>query len=74
MQLADIRAITTADIPALLPLVEQYWIFEDIAHFDHLLANGSPAVHAALGARPDLEPVTTRGRFRLYRVRAGSRP
>lgn len=34
MQLADIRAITAADIPALLPLVEQYWIFEDIAHYD----------------------------------------
>ena len=31
---AEIRAVATADIPALLPLVEQYWIFEDIAHFD----------------------------------------
>ena len=31
---ADVRPVTAADIPALLPLVEQYWIFEDIAHFD----------------------------------------
>ena len=30
----EIRAITSKDIPALLPLVEQYWIFEDITHFD----------------------------------------
>ena len=26
--------MTAADIPALLPLVEQYWIHEDITHFD----------------------------------------
>lgn len=31
---AEIRPLTGKDIPALLPLVEQYWIFEDIAHFD----------------------------------------
>ena len=31
---ADIRPITSKDIPALLPLVEQYWIFEDVAGFD----------------------------------------
>jgi GNAT superfamily N-acetyltransferase len=31
---AEIRAIAAADIAAVLPLVEQYWIFEDIAHFD----------------------------------------
>jgi len=31
---ADIRAATAADIPALLALVEQYWIFEDIPGFD----------------------------------------
>ena len=31
---ADIRAVTAADIPALLPLVEQYWIYEDITHYD----------------------------------------
>jgi ribosomal protein S18 acetylase RimI-like enzyme len=31
---AEIRPITDADVPALVPLVEQYWIFEDIAHFD----------------------------------------
>jgi GNAT superfamily N-acetyltransferase len=30
----DIRPITSKDIPALLPLVEQYWIFEDVAGFD----------------------------------------
>jgi GNAT superfamily N-acetyltransferase len=31
---ADVRPVTAADIPALLPLVEEYWIFEDIAGFD----------------------------------------
>jgi len=31
---AAIRAVTAADISALLPLVEQYWIYEDITHFD----------------------------------------
>ena len=31
---ADIRPITSKDIPALLPLIEQYWIFEDVAGFD----------------------------------------
>jgi GNAT superfamily N-acetyltransferase len=30
----DIRPVTAQDIPALLPLVEQYWVFEDIAGFD----------------------------------------
>ena len=29
-----IRPMAKADIPALLRLVEQYWIFEDIAGFD----------------------------------------
>ena len=29
-----IRPMTKADIPALLRLVEEYWIFEDIAGFD----------------------------------------
>ena len=29
----EIRPVTQ-DIPALLPLVEQYWLFEDIAGFD----------------------------------------
>lgn len=29
-----IRPAMAGDIPALLPLVEQYWIFEDIAGFD----------------------------------------
>jgi len=31
---ADIRALTLADVPLLAPLIEQYWIFEDIAGFD----------------------------------------
>ena len=31
---AEIRPVTAANIPALLPLVEQYWIFEDIQGFD----------------------------------------
>ncbi len=31
---AEIRPATSRDIPALLPLVEQYWIFEDLAGFD----------------------------------------
>lgn len=30
----DIRPLASGDIPALLPLVEQYWIFEAIDHFD----------------------------------------
>lgn len=30
----DVRPVTASDIPALLPLVEQYWIFEDIEGFD----------------------------------------
>ena len=29
----DIRPITSKDIPALLPLIEQYWIFENVAGF-----------------------------------------
>ena len=34
MQAADIRPISARDVPALLPLVEQYWISEDITHFE----------------------------------------
>jgi GNAT superfamily N-acetyltransferase len=30
----EIRAASVADIPALLPLVEEYWRFEDISPFD----------------------------------------
>ena len=30
----DIRPITSKDIPALLPLIEQYWIFEDVSGFN----------------------------------------
>jgi GNAT superfamily N-acetyltransferase len=31
---ADILPVTAKDVAALLPLVEQYWIFEDIPGFD----------------------------------------
>jgi GNAT superfamily N-acetyltransferase len=31
---ADVRPVTAQEIPALLPLVEEYWRFEDIAGFD----------------------------------------
>lgn len=31
---ADIRPAAAADVPALLPLVEQYWLFEDLAGFE----------------------------------------
>ena len=31
---AQIRPVTAQDIAALLPLVEQYWVFEDIAGFE----------------------------------------
>ena len=31
---ADFRPITSKDILALLPLIEQYWIFEDVSGFD----------------------------------------
>ncbi len=31
---ADIRPVTAQDIPALLPLIEHYWLFEDLAGFD----------------------------------------
>jgi GNAT superfamily N-acetyltransferase len=31
---ADIRPLTAKEIPALLPLVEQYWIFEDLSGFE----------------------------------------
>lgn len=30
----EFRPVTAEDVPALLPLVEQYWLFEDIPHFD----------------------------------------
>jgi len=30
----DIRLVTAKEIPAMLPLVEQYWLFEDIAGFE----------------------------------------
>ncbi len=31
---ADIRPVTAQEIPALLPLVEEYWRYEDIADFN----------------------------------------
>jgi len=31
---AEIRPAAASDIPVLLPLVEQYWLFEDIAGFE----------------------------------------
>ena len=31
---SEIRLATAQDVPALLPLVEQYWLFEDIPGFD----------------------------------------
>jgi GNAT superfamily N-acetyltransferase len=31
---AAVRPLAAADIPSLLPLVEQYWLYEDITHFD----------------------------------------
>ena len=34
MQAIEIRPIIARDVPALLPLVEQYWISEDIMHFE----------------------------------------
>lgn len=30
----DIRLVTPKDTSALLPLIEQYWLFEDVAGFD----------------------------------------
>jgi ribosomal protein S18 acetylase RimI-like enzyme len=50
----EIRPATPADVPALLPLVEQYWIFEDIEGFDGARvgvelarAAGNPALASA---------------------------
>lgn len=31
---AEVRPVTALEIPALLPLIEEYWRFEDIADFD----------------------------------------
>lgn len=31
---AEIRPVAAQDVPALVPLVEQYWLYEDIPHFD----------------------------------------
>ncbi|MBM4319955.1 MAG: hypothetical protein FJ125_08325 [Deltaproteobacteria bacterium] len=40
----------------------------DMTHFDHLLVNAAPALHERIAALPDVEPVTTAGRWRLYRL------
>lgn len=41
---AEICPATVRDIPALLPLVEQYWVFEDIARFDAARGNDRAGV------------------------------
>jgi hypothetical protein len=33
---AEFRVVAAGDVQALLPLVEQYWLFEDIAGFELL--------------------------------------
>ncbi|MBM4397736.1 MAG: hypothetical protein FJ087_18860 [Deltaproteobacteria bacterium] len=40
----------------------------DFGYFDHVIVNGADAVHAGAAASRELEPVTTTGRWRLYRV------
>jgi ribosomal protein S18 acetylase RimI-like enzyme len=46
----EIRPLTASEIPALLPLVEQYWLFEDIAGFDAVLV-GRELARACADAR-----------------------
>jgi GNAT superfamily N-acetyltransferase len=60
----EIRPVTPADVPALLPLVEQYWILEDIEGFDAACvgvelarAAGNPALASAWIATAKGEPV-----------------
>jgi GNAT superfamily N-acetyltransferase len=36
----DVRPAARTDIPALLPLIEQYWLFEDIAGFEAARVGG----------------------------------
>ena len=36
----EARPLTAREIPALLPLVEQYWLFEDIAGFEPARVGG----------------------------------
>jgi ribosomal protein S18 acetylase RimI-like enzyme len=48
---AEIRPATAHDIPALLPLVEQYWFFEGIEGFDGARVGGELARAVA---SPDL--------------------
>lgn len=40
----------------------------DIAHFDYVLAGGNDETHARLASFQELEPVTSSGVWRLYRV------
>ena len=47
----EIRPVTPADVPALLPLVEQYWIFDD-----------NQGVREAAVSR-ELEPLSTDSRL-----------
>jgi ribosomal protein S18 acetylase RimI-like enzyme len=60
----EIRPVTQTDVPALLPLVEQYWIFEDIEGFDGARVGGelaraavNPALASAWIATAKGEPV-----------------
>ncbi len=47
---SDIRPVIANDIPALLPLVEQYWLYEDLADFDPArVARGLERVCAEAG-------------------------
>ena len=61
---ADIRPATVADVPALVPLVEQYWAFEAITHFDRaqvsrVLSRGlsDPALMSGWIAREEGEAI-----------------
>jgi len=44
----------------------------DLEHFDYVIVNGTPDVHEEVVAAGPLAPVTTTGRWRLYRVEPGS--
>ncbi|MEM7051135.1 MAG: hypothetical protein AAF604_15815 [Acidobacteriota bacterium] len=40
----------------------------DFAHFSHLLLSADDPGHATLGSKPEIAPITTEGRWRLYRT------
>ncbi|MFH0821650.1 MAG: hypothetical protein V2B18_02780 [Pseudomonadota bacterium] len=44
----------------------------DLRYFDHALVNGTGGVHAVTASNPAFKPVTTLGRWRLYRIEAGN--